>query len=376
MEVARPRNRSRRVLWWSALGVIVIAGSLTAMFVARNADGKGSRTANAASGGARKTGAKAKEASPAAPVELSQVRRGGIDTWLETTATLEARNSALLVARRQGQVLKLLAEEGQWVGKGATLAQLDDTEARLAVERAELALDVTTREQERATRMQSEGYLSPKDWDDVQQRLRNAKLELDQARYNLSQTRITAPFPGRVTERAINLGETVSSGQACFRLLDFDPVLVRLYFPERELDRVRIGQPATLTLDAQPGHVFSARVALVNPVVDHSNGTFKVTLEAPNPGGLLRPGSFARVRLKTGSFADALLLPRRGLLNEDGEQFVFVARGDTVVRARVSVGAVEGDQAQILAGLVAGDRVVTIGQGGLKPGARIKVTTF
>jgi len=256
------------------------------------------------------------------------------------------------------------------------LARLDDTEARLAVQRAELTLEVTTHEQERASRMQSEGYLSSKEWDDIQLRLRNAKLELDQARYNLSQTRITAPFAGRVTERAINLGETVSPGATCFRLIDFNPVLVRLYFPERELERVRVGQAAALTLDAQPGRTFSAKVALVNPVVDHSNGTFKVTLEAPNPGGLLRPGSFARVRLKTGSFADALLLPRRGVLTEDGEQFVFVARGDTVARARVSVGAVEGDQAQILAGLVAGDRVVTVGQGGLRPGARIRVTSF
>jgi membrane fusion protein (multidrug efflux system) len=359
---------------WLGLGAAVLAAGLVALSVARNADGKGAKTATSGSGGGKKSAPK--ESTPAAPVELSEVRRGGIDTWLETTATLEARNSALLVARRQGQVLKLLAEEGQWVQRGAVLAQLDDTEARLAAERAELALDVATREQERATRMQSEGYLSAKEWDDIELRVRDAKLELDQARYSLSQTRITAPFSGRVTERTVNLGETVSPGQSCFRLLDFDPVLVRLYFPERELDRVRIGQSAALTLDAQPGRTFSARVALVNPIVDHSNGTFKVTLEAPNPGGLLRPGSFARVRLKTGSFADALLLPRRGVLTEDGEQFVFVARGDTVARTRVAVGAVEGDQAQILAGLAAGDRVVTVGQGGLKPGARIKVTTF
>lgn len=374
MGTSRLSRSRRRALLWSALGVLVVAAGLAVLFVARNADGRGAGTATAKTGTTKKGAAK--DSAPAAPVELSDVRRGGIDTWLETTATLEARGSAVLVARRQGQVLELLAEEGQWVQRGAVLAQLDDTEARLTAERAELALEAAKREEERASKMQSEGYLTPKEWDDIQLRLRNAKLELEQAHYDLSQTRITAPFSGRVTERVINLGETVSAGQSCFRVLDFNPVLARLYFPERELDRVHIGQMAALTLDAQPGRTFAARVALVNPVVDRSNGTFKVTLEAANPGGLLRPGSFARVRLKTGSFADALLLPRRGLLTEDGEQFVFVARGDTVARARVTVGAVEGDQAQILAGLVAGDRVVTIGQGGLKPGARIKVTTF
>jgi len=78
------------------------------------------------------------------------------------------------------------------------------------------------------------------------------------------------------------------------------------------------------------------------------------------------------VRLRTGSFEDVLVLPQRAMVSEDGENYVFVARGDTVVRVPVKVGAISGDTAQILAGLAAGDRVVTVGQGGLKQGARVK----
>ena len=110
----------------------------------------------------------------------------------------------------------------------------------------------------------------------------------------------------------------------------------------------------------------------MNPVVDRANGTFKVTLEVRDARGLLRPGSFARVRLRTGSHANVLVIPQRAMVSEDGESFVFVARGDTVVRVPVRVGAISGDTAQVLAGLAAGDRVVTVGQGGLKQGARIK----
>jgi len=374
MDALPARRHSRRALLWTALAILAVAAGATGLMMARRADGQG---AGAAAPGTHRSGKNdPKPAAPAAPVEVAVVRRGSIDTWLETTATLEARNSAVLVARRQGQVMELPAEEGEWVAQGAVLARLDDTDARLAVERAEVALEVARHEEERARKMQGEGYMSDKDWDDVELRLRTAKVDLDQKRFELSQTRITAPFAGRVVERSINRGETVAVGQACFRLLEYDPVLARLYFPERELDRIRPGQQAALELDAQPGRSFAARVTLVNPVVDRANGTFKVTLEAPNPGALLRPGCFARVRLKTGSFADALLMPKRGLISEDGEQFVFVARGDTVARAPVTVGAIEGEQAQILAGLSPGDRVVTIGQGGLKPGARIKVTAF
>lgn len=362
------KPRRRRLLIGSLIGVVVLAGALAVVLVARNADG------NAPAKNAKK---KKDDAGAApAPVELSTVSRGSISTYLQTTASLEARNSAVLVARREGQVVALLAEEGQWVEGGQALARLDDTEPRLAVERAEVAAAVARSEAERGKQLKEQGFLSAKEWDDLDLRLRNAQVEVDQARYSLTQTRLTAPFSGRVVERLVNLGETVNPGKACFQMVDFDPLLARVYFPERELQRVRVGQSAVLTLDSHPGEEFQARVALVNPVVDRDNGTFKVTLELPNSAGKLRPGAFARVRLKTGHFAAALLLPRRGVLDEDGEHYVFVARGDSVVRAAVTVGAVEDDTAQILAGLVPGDRVVTVGQGGLKPGAKIKPVSF
>jgi RND family efflux transporter MFP subunit len=149
-------------------------------------------------------------------------------------------------------------------------------------------------------------------------------------------------------------------------------MLARVYFPERELPRVRVGQTAHLEVDAHPGREFPARITLVNPVVDRSNGTFKVTLEVRDHDGLLRPGSFARVRIRTGEFDDALLIPRRAAVKEDGEDFVFVARGDTVARVPIRIGAISGDTSQILAGLSRGDSIVTVGQGGLKQGSRIK----
>jgi RND family efflux transporter MFP subunit len=362
--VEKPR---RRMLIWLAGIVTVVVVAAGVVFVTRNADGRGNTA------GKKKD---PRESTPASPVEISTVSTGEISTFLENTTTLEARSSAALVANRQGRVVELLAEEGQWVQKGAVLARLEDTEARLAVDRAEVTAQTSKREADRGQQMSQQGFLSDKEMDDLALKRRSAEVELAQARYNLDQTRIVAPFSGRVTGRSVNLGETVTPGRECFRLEDFTPILARVYFPERELPRVHVGQEAAVELDAQPGKKFPARVALVNPVVDRGNGTFKVTLELPNPGGDLRPGSFAHVSLRTGSFKSALLIPRRGVLTEDGEQYVFVARGDSAVRNPVRIGAVEGETAQVLAGLVAGSRVVTVGQGGLKSGSKIRVVHF
>ena len=359
MEDAVTRPRRRRVLMWAALGALVVAVAVGGVLVARNARGNGKKKSD-------------KDAPPAAPVELTVVRRGSLATWLQTTTTLEARNLASVIARAAGEVIELRAEEGQWVQKGALLARLDDTEARLAVQRAEVSLESVERESERNQKMGAEGFLSEREVDDQKLKLRNARIELEQARHDLSETRIVAPFSGRVSDRFVNLGETLVAGKECFKLVDFDPILARVYFPERELPRLRIGSPATLELDAHPGREFPATVSLVNPVVDRSTGTFKVTLEVRDPHGLLRPGSFARVKLRTGSFDDAVLLPRRAMVQEDGDEYVFVAHGDSVARVAVRVGAIAGDTVQILAGLAPGDSVVTIGQGGLKQGSKIK----
>ena len=363
MEAQKVGRRSRRVWLWSALGVLVVAGSIVGVILVRNAGGNGKKKTD-------------KEGPPAAPVELSVVQKGHIATWLQTTTTLEAQNSAVLVARGQGEVVSLQVEEGKWVERGATLARLDDTNARLAMERADLAEKAARRDAERGRQLGQQGFMSTKELDDLDLKLRGASVELEQRKHDLAEMRIVAPFAGRVTDRMIQLGETVMPGREAFRLVDVEPMLARVYFPERELPRVKVGQSATLTVEAHPQKEFPARISLVNPVVDRSNGTFKVTLEVRDPEGLLRPGSFARVRIRTGEFDDALLMPRRASLNEDGEDFVFVARGDTVKRVPVRIGAISGDTAQILAGLAPGDSIVTVGQGGLKQGSRIKPVRF
>jgi len=368
MESQERMRRPRKVWILSAIGVAVVAAAVIGVFAAQNARGNGS-----AKGKGKKNGGKE---AVAAPVELSRVGRDDISTFLETTTTLEPQNTAVLVARRQGQIVSLPAEEGDWVEKGRTLAQIDDTEAQLALNRAKLAHEIAEREIERGRQLKERNLISDKELDDRELAKRTAWQQLEQAKYDLTQTRVVAPFSGRVVRRLVNLGETVTPGKDCFEVSDFDPLLARIYFPERELARIKVGQSALLELSTAPGKEFPATVSLVNPAVDRTNGTFKVTLEVRDPSGTLRPGSFARVRLRTGTFDDALVISRRALVSEDGDDFVFVAQGDSVSRVRVGLGAVSGDTAQILTGLAEGDSVVTVGQGGLKQGSKIKPVTF
>lgn len=363
MEPRIKRRARSRVLWSGVVVVTVAVVAVAALFVARAGSVPGGRAAK---------GKKGPEAPQASPVELTEVRRGPITTYLVGTASLEPRHSAALLAERAGQVTAILAEEGAWVRRGQPLARLDDRDARLAVQRTELAADAAARDADRGRQMKEQGFLSDREFESLEVHRRETWVALEQARLDLARTEITAPFSGRVVSRAVNLGETVTAGHECFRVVDFEPVLARVHFPERELNRVRVGQRAWVEPENGPDRAVPGRVSLVNPVLDEAHGTFKVTVEVPNRGGALRPGAFTHVRIESERVADALLLPRRGLLEEDGERFVFVARGDSAVRVAVRIGATAPDTVQVLDGLVAGDRVVTLGQGGLRPGARIR----
>ena len=136
--------------------------------------------------------------------------------------------------------------------------------------------------------------------DDLKFKLRTAKENLAQAEYDLSQTRIVAPFAGRVVERMIQLGETVTAGKECFRIDDFDPLLARVYFPERELGAgARRPARRRSTLDAHPGpRVPGPRRAREPGRSIARTAPSRSRSRSPTASGTLRPGSFARVRLR------------------------------------------------------------------------------
>lgn len=168
-------SRWRRTLVWTTVAVVLVGAGVGVMLMARNARGNGKKKPDA-------------DPPPAAPVELSEVQRGSITTYLETTTTLEARSTATLVAAAQGQVKALAAEEGDWVRQGALLAQIDDTGARLAVERADVAARTAEREAERGRQLREQGYLSEKDRDDLELKVRSASVALHEAQYSLAQS--------------------------------------------------------------------------------------------------------------------------------------------------------------------------------------------
>ena len=333
--------------------------------------GKGARGRGAA--GADSLSARGKANGDAIPVEVAAAARRNVSSYVTATATLEAERIAQLLAETTGRVTAIHREEGDKVGKGQVIIQLENTQQKLDFQKASIDLEVAQKEWSRAEELEKKGIVSTKDMDEARLRYESAKHAKARAEYELQKTAIVAPFAGIVTERNVNIGETVTPGTAVATVADFDPLVARFRVAETEIGPVKVGQPVTLEIPSRENDTQYARVSLVSPVIDEGTGTVKLTAYLKNPGFNIKPGTFVRARVVAATHDSALTIPKRALVSEDDSHHVFTVASDTTRRVPVTPGITDGQYVEILSGLSAGDRVITVGQGGLKPGDKVRV---
>ncbi len=156
--------------------------------------------------------------------------------------------------------------------------------------------------------------------------------QIESAEVKLAQTHIRAPFDGRITSRTVDIGQTIGSADTMFRLASFSPLFADVFVSELDSRRVRAGQAAEIVLEGSDKPVVG-RVVRVSPVVDDQTGTVKITAELRPASDNYRPGAFVRVRIETDTREQTTLIPKRAVIERDGETFVFVNEGETA-RAR------------------------------------------
>ncbi len=333
-----------------------------------------------ANGDSKKDG---KEEVPAVPVEVATTQRAEMAALYSGTAPIEAERRALVMPKVSGEIRAVLADEGQRVKAGQTLARLDGDQLRLEVALNEATMRKLERDYNRNMELQQKGLVSATAIDNLKYELEAAKASWELARLQLSYTEIRSPIAGTVTQRLdlVKVGNTVtpvggvieSADSSLFVVEDLDTLILRVNVPERELSKLSVGQPAELSFDAVPGRTFQGEIALISPSIDPATATFGVRIRVTETGGLLRPGMFARVAIVYERKLDALQIPRTALLDTDGQAKVFVVTGGKAVERAVKLGLSNGAWIEVTEGLKDGEQVVVVGQGAVKPGAAVRV---
>ncbi len=311
----------------------------------------------------------------AIPVETAGLTTGAISQNYATTAVLEAKEEAFVVARASGIVEQINVEEGDYVEQGQELAKLETERYRLNLKRAQANLVGLEKELEKVTDMHKRNLISDDALDKLVSQYDSAKAAVDLAKLDLDETTIRAPIAGFIAERNAKVGNLTESFQRerMFHIVQQKVLYGIVYLPEKELARVHKGQRANLQLTAMSDMSVDAFVERISPVIDAQTGTFKVTLRVPNEDAVLKAGMFAEVKLNYDTRENALLMPRKALLDIDNNMTVFVVEDGKAVKKQVEVGYQENGMVEILSGLSPQQQVVITGHHNLKDQAPVDV---
>jgi membrane fusion protein, multidrug efflux system len=351
----------------SVFVVVLVLGALAFVLVPTLATSKATREK------AKQEEKQEKKEDKKLPVEVAVAKKGPISSFIVTTATLEPDSQVTILSETTGTVQNLMVDEGSFVKEGQTLAVFADNQKMVDVQKAEIRLQNSKVELQRKESSYQQKIISQADYDKAKFERDVAESELKASTVASQRLTIHAPFSGIITQRFIEKGQNIAIGAQLFTLLDKDPLKARIYLPEKEIFGIEKNQQVSLTLNAQKDVKFTGKIDQINPAVDTKTGTVKVTIIIDSAPQSVRPGSFVDVRLVTQRHDNALLIPKRALVEEAGEKYVFLLNKDMVVRRTVRVGFTDDVNAEILSGVEPGNSVVTAGQGSLRDGSRAEV---
>jgi RND family efflux transporter MFP subunit len=283
-------------------------------------------------------------------------------------ATVEAVNQSTVSAQTAGRVEAIFFDVNDPVPAGALIIRIRSTEQAASLTQAQAALkEATAREAEAQTRyerisdMYQRRVVAKATYDEASAardaavaRLIAARAGLEAAREGVAYTEIRAPYTGVVTQKHVQVGEAVAPGTPLMTGASLDELRVVAEIPQSVIDQVRSARKAVVYVNGR--RIESAGITIF-PAAQPETNTFRARIDLPKGVQGLSPGMFVKVGLIVGE-SDRMLVPRSAVVQRSEMRGVYVvAPGGRVSLRQVRLGHVRGEQVEVLAGLVDGERV-------------------
>lgn len=349
-------------------------------------------TAAAALAGCRRAPAHA-AAAPPAPVTVAQVTRATVPTRLEAIGAVQAYSTVSVEAQVSAQLLAATFQQGDYVHTGQVLFHLDPRvfQAALASANANLAKDRASYAQaetdaKRYAQLARQGIVSREQNDQMQAAAQELaasiaadKAAVQTAKLNLSYCTITSPMDGRTGALLVHPGNMVQANSTQLVTINqITPIYVSFSVPEQYLGEIKTTmRRQTLPVYAQAQNDPSratGHLTFVNNTVDATTGTIQLMGTFPNHGRRLWPGEFVNTSVILGMDRNALVVPTSAILTGQNGHYVYLATAKgTAENRNVTTGVAASGLTVVTKGLARGETVITDGQLGLYPGAKIVI---
>jgi membrane fusion protein (multidrug efflux system) len=341
---------------------------------------------------------KEKPTPPPPGVTVTPVVQKTVPIYQDWVGTMTGNIDADIRPKVDGFLLSRLYQEGSFVKKGQPLFRLDPRQAQASVEqaqahleRAQAGLAQAQIDINRYTPLVAQKAVSQAELDKANSSKRAASAEvdaaqasLDNAKLNQGWTTVVSPISGIAGIAKVGIGDLMTPNTVMATVSAVDPIYVDFSITEQDYlrfvrDKIgrRAGEDIQLILGDGTTFPHRGKVLVVNRAVDSRTGTIEVRAEFPNPGNILRPGQYARIRAVTEERKDALLVPQRAIAELQGIYQVGVVGADNKVAIKiVKLGPQFADMWVVDSGLAPGDNVVVDGLQRLRDGMTVAPTPY
>jgi membrane fusion protein, multidrug efflux system len=325
---------------------------------------------------------------PSVSVILGEAAARRVELTLEQVGTLAASQEVTLRSEAEGRVVEVVFREGREVARGEVLVRLESEKTRAGI----AALEAQTAEQnvrlqhalrtlERNRPLLEEKLISGLQFDSLETEIAAVQAQMEQTRANLAREKvrladalIRAPFAGVAGARTLSVGDYLKVGDPVVTVVDLDPLEISFQVPERLKSKLSFGQPVALQTAAYPDREFAGKVSFIAPRVDVSTRTLQVKAQVANGEHLLNPGMFARVRLVTDVFEEAVTVPWESVIQTESETYIYVVEDEIARKVPVRLGRITPQWAQVFdSDVQPGTAVILEGKFAVRDGMKVTI---
>jgi RND family efflux transporter MFP subunit len=288
---------------------------------------------------------------------------------------LQAYQEVEITSEISGKIKKIHCDIGDKVSQDEVLAEIDDEfreislqKKRALLRKAEAAKAKAQKDSKKSKNLLKEGVISDTDSDNtiLEQQFANAELSLARsevraAEKELRDTKIKAPFNGKIALKNVELGKLVTPGQNIFTLVDIHKIKIVAQVSELDIAKIATNNKVEIVLDSLGGDTFNGHVATIGLKADDSTRSFPVEIFVDNPNEKLLPGMVATVSILTEKPKKLMLIPQNAIHSLNNMKIVYIMKDNKVTQKPIQTSSSINDHIIVEKGLAEGDKLIVSG---------------